>query len=341
VSISDALGCASAGFVAPSPLPDRLVAVYDGWAVFSQDCVGASSYSPVPLATAPAWVENGDALPDGCDGVIRPDGLDVATSVPQIICELRPGEGVRRVGEDVSPGTVILRSGQRIDELSLLIAARFGLKMLPIRRPKVGLINVSAEDGNSSTTGYIRHLASRSGALIEHVIVGERSVQAIRAALNCLEADLIVTVGGTGEGRADATVEALGPECLIAHGIALAPGRTGAIGKSGQIPVVCLPGALEDALAVWWSLGLPVLDRLIGLERSSETRPVRRKIASAAGISDVVLLAREQENWLPLSVGRLPLAALIRAEAWMAIPSQSEGFAPGTPCTAYVFDDGA
>src|SRR5690349_16191195 len=47
--------------------PPREIAAADGYAFRAHDLVGASSYSPVPLPAAPAWVEAGDVMPDGCD----------------------------------------------------------------------------------------------------------------------------------------------------------------------------------------------------------------------------------------------------------------------------------
>ena len=43
----------------------------DGWAFRALDLVGASAYSPLPLANAPIWVETGDAMPEGCDCVVE------------------------------------------------------------------------------------------------------------------------------------------------------------------------------------------------------------------------------------------------------------------------------
>src|SRR3569623_970764 len=87
------------------------------------------------------------------------------------------------------------------------------------------------------------------------------------------------------------------------------------------------------ALAFSWRTALPCCraDRL----RSTVMQPIARKIASAPGIADVVLLMREADVWLPLSVGELPLRALVRADAWMLVPGNSEGFPVGALCHAF------
>ena len=66
------------------------------------------------------------------------------------------------------------------------------------------------------------------------------------------------------------------------------------------------------------------------------TLPLARKIASSVGIAEIALLAREGDAWLPLAIGDLPLQAIARADAWLAVPGGSEGFAAGTAVDAYM-----
>ena len=145
-------------------------------------------------------------------------------------------------------------------------------------------------------------------------------------------------VGGSGVGRTDATVTALAQRGeVIAHGIALQPGRTSAVGRIGKTPVVALPGAPDQAFAAWWTLALPVLDRLSGRRpRKTLNLPLARKIASGVGIAEIVLLQRKQGAWVTLAVGELSLDAIARAEAWLIVPGGAEGFAAGAPVDGYM-----
>jgi molybdopterin molybdotransferase len=127
---------------------------------------------------------------------------------------------------------------------------------------------------------------------------------------------------------------------ILGHGIALQPGRTSAVGRVGKTPVVVLPGAPDQALAAWWTLALPAIDRLSGRAlRETVNLPLARKIASHVGLAEIVLLARKQDMWLPLAVGELSLDAIARAEAWLAVSGGSEGFAAGAPVDAYMLRD--
>ncbi len=64
--------------------------------------------------------------------------------------------------------------------------------------------------------------------------------------------------------------------------------------------------------------------------------PLARKIASAVGIAEIVLLQRKQGAWITLAAGDLSLDAIARAEAWLVIAGGAEGFAAGAPVDGYM-----
>ena len=76
-----------------------------------------------------------------------------------------------------------------------------------------------------------------------------------------------------------------------------------------------------------------------GSRGSAVTLPLARKIASSVGIAEIVLLERNDGAWMPLAVGDLSLETIARADAWLAVPGGSEGFAAGTPVDAYMLRD--
>lgn len=335
--ITETLGFVSAETPLPCPLPTSDVAVTDGWAFCARDLVGASSYSPLPLAGPPVWVEAGDRMPGGCDCVVDSDLVERVGSMFQVSGEASPGQGVRRAGGDFGEGSLIIPAGRRLRARDLMLARAAGLKRLTIRRPRLHLIDVAALAGLTVTAQFIAECARIAGADVIHSQAGGRDASAVAKAINSERCDLIVTVGGTGVGRTDATVEAL-TMCgvLIAHGIALQPGRTTALGKADNIPVIALAGAPDQALAAWWTLVLPVLDRLSGQWRHTTTLPLARKISSSVGIADIALLAKTDGGWMPLATGDLSLGHIMRADAWLAVPGGSEGFAAGTAVGAHM-----
>src|SRR5690242_9972124 len=72
--------------------PPHDIAASDGWASRASDLVGASSYTPLPLARPPVWVEVGDRIPDGCDCVLDEDSVDLTGPMPQALSETIPGQ---------------------------------------------------------------------------------------------------------------------------------------------------------------------------------------------------------------------------------------------------------
>ena len=340
LALADALGCIAADMPPLSAYPPCDVAAADGWALRSGDLVGASSYSPLPLAKLPVWVETGDAMPQTCDCVVDSDSVDQTGPMFQVLAEAIPGQGVRRAGGDIASGSVVVEAGRRVLPRDLLIARAAGMTMLKVRRPRVRVVNVPTA-GEAVTAQLVAESARKAGAEIVCVEAAGRDAGSIAKALDTDGCDLMLTTGGSGVGRTDATVTALAQRGeLVAHGIALRPGRSCAIARVGQTPVIALPGAPDQAFAAWWTLALPVLDRLSGRRpRKTLNLPLARKIASSVGIAEIVLLQRKQGVWIVLAAGDLSLDAIARAEAWLAISGGSEGFAAGAPVDGYMLRD--
>ena len=335
--IAETLGSVSAEMPLPRALPTGDFAVTDGWAFCARDLVGASSYSPLPLTGPPVWVEAGDRMPGGSDCVVDSDLVELFGSIFQVSGEALPGQGVRHAASDITEGSLTIAAGRRLRALDLMLARAAGLKKLAIRCPRLHLINVPAMAGHTVTAQLIAESARAAGADVIYSQASGRDASSVAKAFNRERCDLIVTVGGTGVGRTDATIEALTVRgVLIAHGIALQPGRTTALGKADNIPVIALAGAPDQALAAWWTLALPALDRLSGHLQHAKTLPLVRKISSTVGIADIALLKKSDGAWVPLAVGDLSLDHIVRADAWLAVPGSSEGFAAGTLVDAYM-----
>lgn len=333
--LTEAVGCVSAGAPLLAGYPPHDIAAVDGWALRANDLVGASSYSPLALTRAPAWVEAGDAMPDGCDCVLDADAIDITGPLAQVLVEALPGQGVRRAGSDITEHAPVVAAGHPVGPAALLLARVVGLDRLSVRRPRLRIVNVP---GATVTMHMIADIARAAGLHVQASEAGARDAASIAEALGDPACDLVVTVGGSGVGRRDAAVTALARSGdVIAHGLALQPGRTAAVARLGKVSVVALPGSPDHALAAWLALVLPVIARLSARQPCrSVTLPLARKIASNVGIAEIALLVEEQGAWLPVAVGDWPLRAIAGADAWLLIPGSSEGFAAGTPVDAYL-----
>ncbi|MBR0830111.1 molybdopterin-binding protein [Bradyrhizobium manausense] len=333
--LAEALGCIAAEMPALKPLPPHDVAVVDGWALRANDLVGASSYSPLPLTALPTWVESGDAMPAGCDCVLDADAVATAGPISEVLTEGIPGQGVRRAGSDIAAGASVVVPGTQIHAADLMLARAAGMETLNVRRPRLRIVNMP--HGGVSARLIADH-ARTCGAQIVEVEAGARDAASITHALDAAACDLLLLVGGTGVGREDAAITALAARGeVLAHGIALEPGRTAATGRLRAVPVIALPGAPDHAFATWLALARSVLDRLSARrQQNAVTLPLARKIASSVGVAEVALLAEQAGTWLPLAIGALPLQSIARADAWLIVLGDSEGFAADTPVDAYL-----
>jgi len=320
------------------PACDR--AAVDGWALHARDLAGASSYSPLPLTQPPVWVEAGDRMPDGCDCVVDADWVDHSGPLAQVLAEATPGQGVGRRGSDIPEGGLVVPSGHPVRPLDLLIARVAGLETLQVRRPRLRVVAVPATSGLAATTRLVSESAGAAGAAI---ICGEAAGRDAASIADALDGGLRSAPDhrrfggwpprrdhrGTGPARQDHR-----PWARAAARPDLG-GRQDRTNSRRRAARCRGPGA-----AAWWGLVLPVLDRLSG---RSPRRPVRlpllRKIASSVGIAEIVLLNRDQDGWLPVAVGELSLQAVAGADAWLAVPGGSEGFAAGAVVDAYMLRD--
>jgi molybdopterin molybdotransferase len=340
VGLREAVGRVLADpIVAQQASPLDAIAIRDGWAVAANDVVGASSYSPCFPPAPPPWIEAGEPMPRGTDAVVPPDGALVASGVAEIVAAVAPGEGVRSAGGDAAAEAVLRAAGERVHPLDAALALATGFEQLRIRQARVRIVSLPGADAVAASGELVAGLIGAAGGVVHRVRAASRDAAAIAVALKEGDADLRVVVGGTGFGRADHAAEALAASGeMIAHGIAIRPGETAGCGIVGDAPAILVPGRLDAALAATLTVVLPCLDHVNGARSSRRqvSGPLTRKVVSAIGMTDMVLLRRRDTRLEPLAVGDLTLAAMAEAEAWLAVHPDSEGFAGGDTVAAIL-----
>lgn len=302
VLLDPALACGhvvAADVVVPRDLPAASEALRAGVAVAALDLVGAAPASPVMLGAA-VRVRPGAALPPGMDAVLPEDGIDGPPGLPEAIRPASPGEGVRRAGHDARRGDPILRAGARLGPRHAFIATLAGIEAVAVRRPRV---RVAMPDPAQS------HMVEATMARLGGLIVAGGA------------ADLV-----------------LRPAAGDAARLALAPAETAWLCREGGALVLELPRRFDAMAAALWALGLPAMAALAGARPLTETRPLARKITSAVGMAEVVLLAEDGAAWAPQPAGVVTLAGLAAARAIAIIPPQSEGLPAGATLAAHPLD---
>lgn len=326
LALSAAQGRISAeAIAAPRALPERVSALRDGFAVEAAAVGGASPYAPVPLGAAPPWVEAGESLPTGTDAVLLPEGFEGGA----VVADVAVREGVRAPGEEIAAGEILLAAGTRIGPLHGLGLAAAGLEAVAVRLPRLRVVSTGAPVPDCLAPLLIR-LIEDHGGRAESVAAGD-DPEAIAAALRHDGPDAILVLGGSGFGRTDHSAEALGRVGAVrAHGIALRPGETAAIGTVQARPALILPGRPEAALAVFLALGRPLLARLTGAREAPPRRAaLLRKIASPIGLTEMVFVRSRPDGVEPLGGAELPLRRLIQAEGVVMVAPEREGYPAG------------
>jgi molybdopterin biosynthesis enzyme len=194
--------------------------------------------------------------------------------------------------------------------------------MCAVREPRMRVLLVGGRPSPSSD--FLQRFAVQAGARVEHQVFRERT--RLSVILSTPPADLLLM---TGDMALAADVLAAEGE-VLARSVALRPGEGTLCGRFGATSALVVPPRLEAALAVALALAGPCLIRLADAEPERPVRaPLRRKIASSLGLAEIALLRQAADGFEPLACGDLTLSAIAAADAWLAVPPESEGFPAG------------
>ena len=304
-----------------TPQPAAAIALRDGWAVRADAVSDAGPYTPMPVTAV--WVDAGAAMPPGTDAVLPRDAVMSSGASAEALAPATAGDGVLADGTDAAPDKPLRRAGERLRAVDVAALQGAGIARVSIREPRARIV---AMPGCDAAALAVARGVSGQGA---NVIF----VRALERALADAHTDIVITIGGTGDGRDDASVALLARMGEVdIHGFGIAPGETAALGVVKGHPVLMLPGRLDAALAAFLVVGEPLLARLTGLAAREPGMPVKltRKIVSTVGMAEVVPVRRTGDGVEPLASGHWPLQALTRADGYVLLPPESEGAAAGT-----------
>jgi len=268
----------------------------DGYAVCCADLLQAATVLPVTqriaagsagLALGPmsaARIFTGAPIPPGADAVVMQEDCEALPGERvRINASVSPGQWIRRAGEDIASGAVILAQGERLSPAALGLAASIGMSTLAVlRRPRVALFSTGDElvmpgeiapaqmkPGSiyNSNRFFLRALLQRLGCEVSDLgIVPDRldaTVQALQQAAR--GHDLILTSGGVSVGEEDhikPAVQSLGS--LDLWHLAIKPGKPFAYGRVQDAHFIGLPGNPVSSFVTFLLLVRPFLLRLQG-----------------------------------------------------------------------------
>jgi molybdopterin molybdotransferase len=357
-------GCVTvADIAAPTDLPTFASSAMDGFAVRAADVADATPDRPVALRIAgrirmghrpETAVSPGEAVAIPTGGVI-PEGADSVMPIEACVVEaervlvLQPsdaGEHVRRAGEDVRAGEVLVPSGRRIMAPELGLLASAGIAEVEVRPPARVLVVSTGDElvppGEAAGSGQVHDANAftlygqiREVGAVPHAggIVRDDPHDLVEALVSGLDrADVLVSSGGVSVGEHDPVKAAFrGRGDVEFLEVAMQPGKPQAFGFVEGRPYFGLPGNPVSVFVSFEVLVRPALMKMMG-------RPQERPQVAATLETDIsgprgkVQFARvhvrlEGGRWLASSTGGRQsnlMATVSRANGLAIIPAGVE-----------------
>ena len=293
--------------VSPLDVPSFDRSNVDGFAVVAHDTFGASEEVPrclrlgdevIHTGIVPSSVirggeavaiATGGMVPRGADAVIMIEHVDVRDATLQVRRAVTAGSGVAFAGTDITAGETVLRRGQILTSRDTGVLAAIGVADVDVwRKPVVAILSTGDEiiapgepmrparvfDSNAQILAdAVRELGGEPRRL---GIVPDDEDALRRKVREALEvADIVVLSGGTSKGAGDVSyrvVAELSDPGIVAHGVALKPGKPICLAATHGRPVVVLPGFPTSAIFTFHEFVAPVLSAMAG--RGVEDRTV-------------------------------------------------------------------
>ncbi len=355
----------AADIVAGLDVPHYRRAAMDGFAVIAEDTAGATAGAPVILKLGDAVstglcvnVHTGSSMPDGADAVLMLEDADVFGSAIHVKAQVHPFKNVGEVGEDVRKGEQLYRPGHQIRASDIGLLASLGYDEVEVYvKPKVSIIptgeeiiarssGIKPEEGEILGTNdlMISMLVERWGGTshVNEVVKDDLkfTMEAIKANT---ESDIIVTIGGTSVGRRDfvpGAVSSIGK--ILAHGIAMSPGKPTAMGVVDGTPVICLPGYPVAC----YLASVVFLRHVIRMSAHIPERPdpcararLGAKITSRIGYRTYTRVTMKDGTATPImTAGSGILSSVAKSDGFVVIPESMEGYDEGTEVEVITFE---
>ncbi len=382
VPLEKALGrVLAADVVAQVDVPSFDRSNYDGYAVRAADTYAAQEENPrrlkllaealamgvvptqqVTPGTAVA-IATGGMLPRGADAVVMVEHTQPDDDGLLVTKAITPGFGVSFTGTDITAGETVLRRGQLLSSRETGVLAAIGANRVSVwRRPVVAILSTGDEiiqpgqpmqpglvyDSNARILAdAVRELGARP---LELGIVGDELGQLRTLLHKALQAaDVVLLSGGTSKGAGDLSYHAvseLTKPGIVAHGVALKPGKPICLAVHRGKPVVILPGFPTSAIFTFHEFIAPVIRALGGrpaLDRSAVEARMAVKVNSEIGRTEYLLVGLV-EGPVPGSLAAYPLGkgsgsvtSFSRADGFVTIGRHEEIVEAGSPVAVQLF----
>ncbi|MGH2493048.1 MAG: molybdopterin molybdotransferase MoeA [Candidatus Limnocylindria bacterium] len=376
VGLLDALGAILAeDAVADRDVPPFRNSAMDGYAVRGADVseggvrlrvVGAVAAGSLPDRAVGAGeamrIMTGAPMPDGADTVVRVEDSDNGAEVVTINVATPQGVAVRKAGEDLRRGEVVLARGTLLRHAEIGVLASIGRgKVNVVRRPNVAvlstgdeLVDIDDEPGPGQIRDANRYSLAAAvratGCAAFELGIARDTADDLRHALgNAAFGDLVVTSGGVSVGDHDhvkPVVDAMGQ--MDFWSIAIRPGRPLAFGelrtKRGAVPIFGLPGNPVSALLTFEVFVRPALLKMAGRTKLHRPRAEARLLDRIDRPTGLRMFARgiyDPASGTVRSTGAQGsgiLRSMSLANCLIDLPESASAAAPGDTVTVLLTD---
>ena len=352
----------AAAVLARRSSPAAHQAAMDGFAVAAASTFGATPENPKLLARGREAfpINTGHLLPAGTDAVIMVEQVPDPEADPIMVeAPVFPWQHVRRVGEDLVVGEMVLPEGVEITPWAQGALLAGGVTRVQVRRrPQVVIIptgtelvavaelerDVPAGRLPEFNSVILSGLVAEAGGEPEVRPIVPDDPEVLTAALKeaLTAADVVLINAGSSAGTEDYTYQAMAAlgEVLV-HGVAMMPGKPTVLGVADGKPVIGNPGYPVSAVLSFEQFAAPVIAALAG--RRLAPRPTltvypAQNLPSKPGLTEFirVTLGRVGDKVMatPLPRGAGTITSLVRADGLLTVPSLSEGLEEDRPVTA-------
>jgi len=374
IPLDTALGrVLAADVISPVDVPSFDRSNVDGFAVVAEDTFGASEEVPrsvrlvdeaIHTGVVPATViqpgqgvliATGGMVPRGADAVVMVEHAETRDSELRIARAVTAGSGISFAGTDITAGETVLRQGTLLTSRDTGVLAAIGIAKVNVwRKPVVAILSTGDEiiapgdamqpakvyDSNAQVLAdAVQELGGEPLRLgITHDDVAALS-ERLRHALEV--ADIVLLSGGTSKGAGDVSyrvVAELDDPGIVAHGVALKPGKPICLAVTQRRAVVVLPGFPTSAIFTFHEFVAPVIRLLAG--RGSQERtvvPARLavKVNSEIGRTEYLLVGlvetpNEGLAAYPMGQGSGSVTTFSRADGFATIGRHEEIVQAGT-----------
>ena len=329
VALDAALGrVLAADVVSPVDVPSFDRSNVDGFAVVAEDTFGASEEVPrvvrlgaeeIHTGVVPGsavrtgetlLIATGGMMPRGADAVVMVEHADVQKGEVRIGRAVTAGSGVSFAGTDITAGETVLRAGQLLTSRDTGVLAAIGVAEVTVwRKPIVAILSTGDEIiAPGQPMGPARVYDSNAQVLADAVQelgghprrlgITADDAGALRAKLRqaLSDADVVLLSGGTSKGAGDVSyrvVAELTDPGIVAHGVALKPGKPICLAATDGRAVVVLPGFPTSAIFTFHEFVAPVIRLLAGRgaeERATVPARLAVKVNSEIGRTEYLLV---------------------------------------------------